>query len=128
MGKIYLNSGSTRLKGQDKLIFLRGKLGVDFNHSTALADGLINVGLGDGNLLLVLLLVLTKLGALEVGLDEPKLYIKYSNSSFTKFRALHPDLEPLPSLGKQVGAKSSLASVQGQFLLNRNVSWKHVCV
>ena len=67
MGEIHLNSGSTRLKGHDKLIFLRGKLGVDFNHSAALADGLINVGLGDGNLLLVLLLVLSKLSALEGG-------------------------------------------------------------
>ena len=43
---------------------------MDFNDSAALAHGLVNVGLRNGNLLLVLLLVLTKLGALEVGLRE----------------------------------------------------------
>ena len=58
------------MEGHDELIFLCGKLGVDFNHSAALADSLVDVGLGNGNLLLVLLLVLTKLGALEVGLRE----------------------------------------------------------
>ena len=29
----------------------------------------------------------------------------------------HPDLEPLPGLGQQEGTNSSLASVQGQFLV-----------
>ena len=29
----------------------------------------------------------------------------------------HPDLEPLPGLGQQVGTESSLAAVQGQFLV-----------
>ena len=68
--EIHLHSGSTRLEGHDELIFLRGKLGVNINHSAALAHGLVDVGLRNGNLLLVLLLVLTKLGALEVGLRE----------------------------------------------------------
>ena len=59
------------MKGHDKLIFLCRKLGMDFNHSGACAHSIVDVGFGNGNLLLILLLVLTKLGALEVGLDEP---------------------------------------------------------
>ena len=74
--EIHLHSGSTRLEGHDELIFLRGKLGVNFNHSAALAHGLVDVGLRNGNLLLVLLLVLTKLGALELGLREREGLIK----------------------------------------------------
>ena len=43
---------------------------MDVNHSAALAHSLVDVGLGDGDLLLVLLLVLAKLGApLEIKLD-----------------------------------------------------------
>ena len=43
---------------------------MDVNHSAALAHSLVNVRLGDGDLLLVLLLVLAKLGApLEIKLD-----------------------------------------------------------
>ena len=60
------------MKGQDELIFLRGKLGVDFDHSAACAHGIVDVGFGNRDLLLVLLLVLTKLSALEVGFDAPK--------------------------------------------------------
>ena len=112
------------MKGHYKLIFLCRKFGVDFNHSAACTHSIVDVGFGNGNLLLVLLLVLTKLGALEVGLDEPNFLYQITNQMCSYFGVLHPDLEPLPSLGKQVGAKSSLAGVQGQFLLN--VSWKHL--
>ena len=45
---------------------------MDLNHSAALAHSLVDVGLGDGDLLLVLLLVLAKLGApwdLEIRLE-----------------------------------------------------------
>ena len=71
------------MEGHDELIFLRGKLGVDFNHSAALAHSLVDVGLGDGNLLLVLLLVLTKLGALEVGLREREVHFKSGHGNPT---------------------------------------------
>ena len=78
----YLNSRSTGLKSKNELVLLSRKLGVDLDHSAAISNGLVDVGLGDGNLLLVLLLVLTKLGALEVGLNAPKFQI---SSIFTKF-------------------------------------------
>ena len=43
---------------------------MDVNHSTALAHSLVDVRLGNGDLLLVLLLVLAKLGApLEIRLE-----------------------------------------------------------
>ena len=45
---------------------------MDLNHSAALAHRLVDVRLGDGDLLLVLLLVLAKLGApwdLEIRLE-----------------------------------------------------------
>ena len=62
----YLNSGSTGRQCKNKLILLSGKLGVDRDHGATIGHGLVDVGLGDVNLLLVLLLVLSKLGALEV--------------------------------------------------------------
>merc|ERR1719350_1799702 len=69
-----LNGGSTGCKGKNKLVLLGGELGVDLNHGAAVSHGLVDVGLSDGNLLLVLLLVLSKLGALKVGFDrKPKL-------------------------------------------------------
>ena len=66
MMEVHLNCRSTGLKSKDKLVLLGRELGVNFNHSAALAHGFIDVRLGDGDLLLVLLLVLSKLGALEV--------------------------------------------------------------
>ena len=69
------------MEGHDELIFLCGKLGVDFNHSAALADSLVNVGFGDGNLLLVLLLVLSKLSALEGG-PRRKKKVKMGKNKF----------------------------------------------
>ena len=63
----YLNGGSTGCQGKNKLVLLGGELGVDLNHGAAVSHGLVNVGLSDGNLLLVLLLVLSKLSALEGG-------------------------------------------------------------
>ena len=38
----------------------------------------------------------------------------------------HPDLEPLPGLGQQVGTESSLAAIQGQFLLKEDFSLNHI--
>ena len=66
MMEVHLNCRSTGLKSKDKLVLLGRELGVDFNNSAALAHGFVDVRLGDGDLLLVLLLVLSKLGALEV--------------------------------------------------------------
>merc|ERR1712223_1813422 len=94
-----LNGRTTRLQGHDQLVLLSRELGVDVNHSAALAHSLVNVRLGDGDLLLVLLLVLAKLGALEVGFDQ------------------HPDLEPLPGFCQQIGTDGPLARVQRQFLI-----------
>ena len=70
--QVNLNGGTTRLQGHNQLVLLSGELGVDLNHSAALAHSLVDVGLGDGDLLLVLLLVLAKLGApwdLEIRLE-----------------------------------------------------------
>ena len=63
----YLNSRPTGLKSKNELVLLSRKLGVDLDHSAAISNGLVDVGLGDGNLLLILLLVLSKLSALEGG-------------------------------------------------------------
>merc|ERR1719461_1274047 len=57
-----LHSGATGLQSKHQLVLLGGELAVDLNHSGALAHSLVDVGLGDGNLLLVLLLVLAELG------------------------------------------------------------------
>ena len=56
---------------------------MDFNDSAALAHGLVDVGLRNGDLLLVLLLVLTKLGALEVGLRERGIDLKSGHGNPT---------------------------------------------
>ena len=72
---------------------------MDISHGGALGNGLVDVGLGHGDLVLVLLLVLSELGALQVGLDG------------------QPDLHPLPGLGDHEHADGSLAGVQGQLLV-----------
>ena len=59
----YLNSRSTGLKSKNELVLLSRELGVDLDHSTTISHSLVDVGLGNGDLLLVLLLVLAKLGA-----------------------------------------------------------------
>ena len=70
MCQVNLNGGTTRLQGHNQLVLLSRELGVDVNHSAALAHSLVDVCLGNGDLLLVLLLVLAKLGApLEIKLD-----------------------------------------------------------
>ena len=47
---------------------------MDLYNSRTISHGLVDVGLSNGDLLLILLLVLSKLGALEVGFDgEPEL-------------------------------------------------------
>merc|ERR1719189_2917254 len=94
-----LNGGSTRCQGKNKLVLLSGELGVDLNHGAAVSHGLVDVSLSDGNLLLVLLLVLSKLGALEVGLDRK------------------PKLKPEPGLGHHVGTDGSLAGIEGHLLV-----------
>merc|ERR550539_1077955 len=94
-----LDSGATGLESQDQLVLLSGELGVDISHGGALGHGLVDVGLGHGDLVLVLLLVLSKLGALQVGLDG------------------QPDLHPQPGLGDHVGLDGALAGVEGQLLV-----------
>merc|ERR1719400_2346188 len=83
----------------NKLVLLSRELGVDLDHSTTISHSLVDVGLGNGDLLLILLLVLSKLGALEVGLDGK------------------PKLEPEPGLGHHVGTDGTLASIQGHLLV-----------
>merc|ERR1719412_3256482 len=95
----FLNGGTTRLESKNQLILLGSQLGVDIHHSLALAGGAVNVGLGLGDLVLVLLLVLAELGALEVGLDG------------------QPQLHPEPGLGDHHGLDGPLAGVQGELLI-----------
>ena len=70
-----LHSGATGLQSKHQLVLLGGELGVDLNHSGTLAHSLVDVCLGNGDLLLVLLLVLAKLGApwdLEIRFKNPR--------------------------------------------------------
>merc|ERR1711963_1052256 len=94
-----LDSGAAGLEGQHQLVLLSGELGVDFSDGGALSAGLVNVSLGDGDLVLVLLLVLAELSALEVGLDG------------------QPDLHPEPGLGNHEGLDGALAGVESQLLV-----------
>merc|ERR1719412_3519806 len=94
-----LDSAAAGLESQHKLVLLSRELGVNINDSLAVSHGLVNVGRGLGNLVLVLLLVLAKLGAFEVGFDG------------------QPDLHPLPGLGDHHGLDGSLAGVQGELLV-----------
>merc|ERR1719394_1344356 len=94
-----LNSRSSRLESQNQLRLFSRKLGVDLNDSIALSNSLVNVGLSNSNLVLILLLVLAKLCTLEVGLDG------------------QPDLHPQPGLGNHHGSDGSLASIQGHLLV-----------
>merc|ERR1719189_1242632 len=94
-----LDHGSSRGKSHVELVLLSHKAVMDSDHSVALGDGLVNVGLGQLNLVLVLLLVLAELGALEVGLDE------------------EPDLHPLPGLGNQHVPDGPLATVESKLLV-----------
>merc|ERR1719270_1428783 len=94
-----LDSRSSRLEGKNQLRLFSRELGVNFNDSVALSNSLVNVGLSNSNLVLVLLLVLAKLGALEVGLDG------------------QPDLHPQPGLGNHHGLDGSLAGVQSKLLV-----------
>ena len=65
---VWINSRTTRPQCKNNRVFLIRELGVDLNHSAPFSYGLVDVGLGNGDLLLVLLLVFFKLGVLEVGL------------------------------------------------------------
>merc|ERR1719297_61271 len=94
-----LDGRSSRLQGKGQLGLLSHEAVID---SLDLASGLkslTNVSLGKFNLLLVFLLVLSKLGALEVGLDG------------------QPDLHPQPGLCNHHGSDGSLASVQSHLLV-----------
>ena len=53
-----LDSGASGVEGEHQLVLLCGQLAVDLGHGGAVSHGLVDVGLGDGNLLLVLLLEL----------------------------------------------------------------------
>merc|ERR1719288_635827 len=94
-----LNSRSTRLQGKRQLILLSHKAIIDSLDLACGLKSLVNIGLSKGNLVLVFLLVLSKLGALEVGLDG------------------QPDLHPQPGLGNHHGSDGSLASIQGHLLV-----------
>ena len=72
---------------------------MNISHGSALGHGFVDVGLGQGDLVLVLLLVLPELGALQVGLDG------------------QPDLHPEPGLGNHVGLDGTLARVESQLLV-----------
>ena len=98
---------------------------MDVNHSAALAHSLVDVRLGNRDLLLVLLLVLAKLGA------PWDLEIRFKNLRMLQFRSQsllevgfdqHPDLEPLPGLSQQIGTQGPLARVQRQFLSSAKMS------
>merc|ERR1719430_612408 len=94
-----LHGGAARLKGKSQLVLLSSKTIVHSLDLGASSDGSVNVGLGLGDLVLVLLLELAELGALEVGLDG------------------QPQLEPEPGLGHHVGPDGALAGVQGHLLV-----------
>merc|ERR1719232_1479942 len=94
-----LDSRSSRLESKDQLRLFSRELSVDFNDSIALSNSLVNVGLSNSNLVLVLLLVLAKLGTLEVGLDG------------------QPELHPQPGLGNHHGLDCSLAGVKSKLLV-----------
>ena len=98
---------------------------MDVNHSAALTHGLVDVRLGDRDLLLVLLLVLAKLGApwdLEIRLKNLRRLQVMSQSLLEVGFDQHPDLQPLPGLGEQIGTQGSLARVQRQFLSSAKMS------
>merc|ERR1719510_1883384 len=94
-----LDHGAARVKSQLQLLFLSLEPLVDLLDGVAIGNSLVNVGLGGGNLVLVLLLELAELGALEVGLDG------------------HPDLGPLPGLGNADRPDGALHAVEGQLLV-----------
>merc|ERR1719433_1862270 len=94
-----LHGGASRLKGKSQLVLLSSKTIVHSLDLGASSDGSVNVGLGLGDLVLVLLLELAELGALEVGLDG------------------QPQLEPEPGLGHHVGPDGALAGVEGHLLV-----------
>ena len=123
--QVHLNSGTTRLQGHNQLVLLSGKLGVDINYSAALAHSLVDVRLGNRDLLLVFLLVLAKLGApwgLEIRLKNLRMLQFRSQSLLEVGFDQHPDLEPLPGLSQQIGTQGPLARVQRQFLSSAKMS------
>merc|ERR550517_1398232 len=69
-----LHGGASRLQGKSQLVLLSSKTIVHSLDLGTSSDGSVDVGLGLGDLVLVLLLELAELGALEVGLDgQPQL-------------------------------------------------------
>merc|ERR1719270_322300 len=94
-----LNSRSSRLEGQGEFILLSHEPIMDSLNLLTISNSLVNVSLSQGNLVLVLLLVLSKLRALEVGLYG------------------QPDLHPLPGLGDHVHPDGSLTGVQSKLLV-----------
>merc|ERR1719284_1874584 len=69
-----LHGGASRLKSKSQLVLLSSKTIVHSLDLGASSNGSVDVGLGLGDLVLVLLLELAELGALEVGLDgQPQL-------------------------------------------------------
>merc|ERR1719492_728502 len=94
-----LHGGPAGLQGQGQLVLLAHQA---IEHSLDLGSRLqggVNVGLGLSNLVLVLLLELSKLGALQVGLDG------------------QPELHPQPGLGDHEGPDGALARVESHLLV-----------
>merc|ERR1712223_329494 len=95
----FLDSRTTRLEGQDKLILLIAQPFINSLDFVAFSNGFVNVGFSNGNLFFILSLVLGKLGALEVGLDSQ----------------VH--LPPKPGLANVVVPDGPLETVQSKLLV-----------
>merc|ERR1712076_110014 len=94
-----LNSRATGVQSQLQLVLLSSKAIVDGLDLGTRSNGSVNVGLGLGDLVLVLFLELSELAAPEVGLDG------------------QPQLEPQPGLRHHVGADCALARVESELLV-----------
>merc|ERR1719191_1045147 len=94
-----LHGGPAGLQGQGQLVLLSHQAVVDSLDLGASLQSGVNVGLSLGDLVLVLLLELSKLGALQVGLDG------------------QPDLHPEPGLGDHEGLDGALARVESHLLV-----------
>merc|ERR1719412_2956678 len=94
-----LHGGPAGLQGQGQLVLLTHQAVKNSLHLGSRLQSGVDVGLGLGDLVLVLLLELSELGALQVGLDS------------------QPDLHPQPGLGHHHGLDGALARVQSQLLV-----------
>merc|ERR1719278_2147230 len=93
------DSRSSGLQGKSEFILLAHESIIDGLNLGSGIKSLTDVGLSKSNLVLILLLELSKLGALEVGLDGK------------------PDLHPEPGFGSHHVPDGPLAGVQGELLV-----------